>query len=58
MTNHDKAEALQSKILQCSENEEIYKKELQSLDDQIAINNQKRLQFQIELDELLKQIEN
>lgn len=58
MTNHDKAESLNAKILRCNEAEEIYKKELQSLDDQIAMNNQKRFQLQIELDELLKQIEN
>lgn len=58
MTNHDKAESLNAQILQCNDNEDLYKKEQQSLEDQIAINNQKRLQLQIELDQLLKQIEN
>lgn len=58
MTNHDKAEQLNAEILRCNEAEEIYKKEQIDLEDMIARNNQKRLQLQIELDNLLKLIPN
>lgn len=58
MTNHDKAEALNTAIILCNEREEIYKESIRSTEEDITMNNQKRIQLQIELDELLKQIEN
>lgn len=58
MTNHDKAEQLNAEILRCNDLEEIYKVCLRSTEEDITMNNQKRIQLQLELQEVLKQIEN
>lgn len=58
MTNHDKAEGLNAEIILCNELEEIYKEELKSTEENITLNNQKRIQLQLQLQAILKTIEN
>lgn len=58
MTNHDKAEALNTAIILCNEREEIYKESIRSTEEDITMNNMQRFKLQEELSELLKQIEN